>query len=229
MYDRDAMRAQSKRLPPLTWEQRDRMLFVVGRVLSADIERGASPVEVRSLFNLLFMLAAYQPAGKPPKSVRPRGRPSKQLSMLFPSKVQRRALAKSKRPANAGKRGPITGSDHDTLRPADAMRVRAMVQYMAEHEVREYAAANAVLRDILPLSEAESGDGRPDRSAVARRLARAYQRFGYAANMPRYQLHRRIHEALKNGDIARAKAAWSGEDTDEAGKLGCCANGSLRE
>lgn len=200
MHDGDA----NECMPPLTWEQRDGMLFATGKVLTAEIGRGASPVAVRPLFDLLFTLAVYEPAGAPPKPARPRGRPSKPLSVFFPSKAQKRVMAKRKRPADAGKRGPAAGSDHDMLRPAVAKRLHAVVQHMAKYGGREYAAANAVLRDVLPLSELEDGYGKPDRASVARQLARAYQRFGYAAYMPRYRLHHAISEALQRGDIAHA-------------------------
>lgn len=203
MNDR-AARAELSRTSPLTWQQRNGLLVATGEMLLAEIDRGASPVEVRPLFDLLFMLARYQPAGKPPKPAGlSRGRPSKPLSLLFPSKAQKRAMAKRRRPDSAGQRGPVAGSDHETLRPADAKRLRAMAEFMARNDrpVGADAAARRVLR-VMPLGDQELGTRY---EATAKRLTRAYRRFGYAADMPQYRLHWSIYQALQRGDIAISK------------------------
>ena len=199
--------------PPLTWEQRDRMLFAAGQALAAEIGRGASPVVVRPLLDLLFLLATYKPAGKPPKPAGlPPGRPSKPLSLLFPTKAQQRSMAKRKRPAGAGQRGPLAGKPTYLAR-GEAEILQQMVRQMAAGSGREYAAAAAVLRHR----------GEPLAPEVIRRLARGYESRGYASDMPRYRLHHRLGEALKRGDMAGARAL-----VDELQSLAERASVSLR-
>ena len=195
MRDRDAAPA-NEGLPPLTWEQRDRMIFSAGQALAAEFARGASLVAMRPLFDLLLMLEAHRPAGKPPKSAGVRlGRPSKPLSLLFPSKAQRLAMARRRRPEGASKRGPVAGKPTYLARGEPEI-LQQMIRLMAAGNGQEYAAAAAVLRRT----------GQPLAPDVIRRLARGYLSHGFAADMPRYRMHHAISEALQRSDMTRAIA-----------------------
>lgn len=193
-------------LPPLSLAQRKGLIVATCRALAAQAELGAALDDVRPLIALLRMLTA----DCTPLPAR-RGRPAKgprgwfTLAMVGEAtwtKQERRYMARFKRPHGTGSRGPVVGSDHESIRPADAKRLRAMLHHMIDSGDREYAAARAVLQSVAPLDDAECSQ----QDTISRRLARAYQRFGFAADMPTYRLHREISEALRGGDIEAARA-----------------------
>jgi hypothetical protein len=192
MRDHDAMLARSKRLPPLTWEQRDKMLVAAGQVLMAEIGQGASPVAVRPLFDLLFT---------PPKPARTHGRPSKAPSVLFPSKIAKRLMAARRRRQRlgAGHRGPL---------PHSALHLSA---YDAECL---FDMVEAVRGGAGKFAAAYEATGKPNRAAGEKhpadvsRLVRSYNKFsrlGLMDDLPRMLLHRRISAALATGDIEDAQ------------------------
>lgn len=189
--------------------QRERLRMAFMATLGQEIDRGAGLLEI---LPLLAGLCGLEAADEP---VRAKGRPKDGpllavLTVLIglPRKAQKRAAIRAKRPDGAGQRGPLAGADHDTFRPADAKRLRAVVEIMARNDspIGADAAAKRMLRDILPLSRRELGDGSRDFvEPTVKRLVRACKRFGYAADMPRYRLHCSIHQALQRGDIAIAR------------------------
>lgn len=202
MHDGDA----NERRPLLTWEQRDRMLFATGKVLAAEIDRGISPVSARPLFDLLLMLAAYKPAGKPPIPARARGRPRKPPSVLFPSKIAKRLAATRKRRQHllAGHRGPLPHSALH-LSAYDAECLFDMVEAVRDGSGK-FAAAYVATGN----PNRAAGDKHP---ADVSRLVRSYNklsRLGLMDDLPRMLLHRRIKVALDAGDIDEARELVAG-------------------
>ncbi len=190
----DALTAELAKLPRLTHEQRDRMMRIAGAIIETGMESGQSADDLIPHFAMLFALARYRPNGR--RKTGKHGRP-RNVSILYPSKEQKRRIAREKRQDGEGKRGPRRGTV--PLPPKHAQALKVMLdRAIRSPTLRKNTAAHAALRHVKVS---------PTKANV-KRLVRAWDTARYAADLPTYRRHRALREAL---DAEKQASAFSGE------------------
>lgn len=191
----DAILVELGKLPPLTHGRRDRMLRAGAAVIEAGQEADASPDDLIPHFAMVFALMQYRAKGR--RRTRKHGRP-RHLSILFPSKEAKRRMAREERHDGEGRRGPRRGTIPLPANFAKALRVM-LDRMIREPKLAKNTAAHGALWKI---------GVRPADTDV-KRLVRAWDRAGYAADLPAYRRHRVTFALATNAE--NPQSAFSGE------------------
>lgn len=191
----DATLREPEKLPPLTREQRERMMRAAGAAIKIGWESGQTADDLIPLFALAFALARYKPKGR--RKTGKRGRPTR-ISVMYPTKEQKRRIAREKRQKGEGKRGPRRGavSLPRTYAQALLLMLDQMVRKPAD---RKNTAAASALRKVKVEPTV----------APVKRLVQAWDRARYAADLPTYRRHRALLMAPSGTD--KQASAFSGE------------------
>jgi hypothetical protein len=190
----DALSDELARFPRLTYERRDAMMRAVGAVVESAMRGDSSADDLIPHFAMIVALARYLPSGRC-KTGR-HGRP-KRVSVLFPSKEQKRQAARAKRDAGEGKRGPRRGERALPKSYVDALGVM-LDRIIRDPKCRKNTAAHGALRKVHE----------PTTGGNVKRLVRAWDCARYAADLPSYRWHSDVRSAW---DTAKTTGAFSGE------------------